>query len=290
MKSSQQRKRLQRDRGLLVEALESLGQRVLTLRDLRELRHETVGTEIGETTLIDFLLEEGLLERLQLRSERYPSFTRYVRQGASGFEVALSLRQDSYLSHASAVFLHGLTQQAPRRIYVNREQSEKPAPSGGLTQASLARAFASPQREAKYVLQGPDYEVVLLSGKATNRLEVGTLPDSRGVPLQATRLERTLIDIAVRPNYAGGIYQVLEAYRAAKERVSIGVLLATLKKLDYLYPYHQALGLYLERAGYAEDLLKRVEALGTPFDFYLGHGLRRHAYVPRWRIFCPEGF
>lgn len=60
-----------------------------------------------------------------------------------------------------------------------------------------------------------------------------------------TKLERTLIDIAVRPNYAGGVHHVLEAYAAAKSRVSVNVLLATLQKMEYVYPYHQVIGFYI---------------------------------------------
>ena len=131
---------------------------------------------------------------------------------------------------------------------------------------------------------------MLLSGKSTGNLEVGTLKGIRGEPLAATKLERTLIDITVRPNYAGGIYQVLEAYRAAKDRVSIGVLLATLKKLNYIYPYHQAIGLYMERAGYNEEALARVEDLGAELDFYLAHESSNRAYSKRWHLFHPDKF
>ena len=38
--------------------------------------------------------------------------------------------------------------------------------------------------------------------------------------VRVTDLERTLIDIAVRPEYAGGVYEVLNVYRLAKGKVS----------------------------------------------------------------------
>ena len=40
-----------------------------------------------------------------------------------------------------------------------------------------------------------------------------------------TDVERTLIDITVRPHYAGGVYQVKEAFETARERVSVGRLI-----------------------------------------------------------------
>ncbi len=105
-----------------------------------------------------------------------------------------------------------------------------------------------------------------------------------------TRLERTLIDIAVRPDYAGGIYQVLEAYKAAKDRVSVNTLIATIKKLDYIYPYHQTIGFYMERAGYDVTRTDRLLKLGTSLDFYLTYGIKDREYDSKWRLFFPKGF
>ena len=129
-----------------------------------------------------------------------------------------------------------------------------------------------------------------MSGKYTERLEVGPLPVDTGEEVDVTRIERTLVDIAVRPDYAGGIYQVLEAYRTAKDRISVNTLIAILKKLDYVYPYHQSIGFYMDRAGYDESRTKRLLALGTSLDFYLTYGIKDRKYDRKWRLFFPKGF
>ena len=228
---------------------------------------------------------------MELKSPKYPGKDqiRYVFGEPSPFELALSLQHGSYLSHGSAVFLHALTDQIPQTVYLNIEQSQKPAPSGGLTQAGLDRAFAGTQRESTFSYDLGTSSIVVLSGKNSGRLEVGSMSGPDGVELSVTRLERTLIDIAVRPVYAGGVYQVLEAFKGAKGKSSVNVLLATLKKLGYVYPYHQAIGFYMERAGYPESALQRVEALGMEHTFYLTHGLKEKGMDPRWRLFYPKG-
>jgi hypothetical protein len=66
-------------------------------------------------------------------------------------------------------------------------------------------------------------------------------------------------DIAVRPAYAGGVAHVLDAFRGAKGRARVPVIVATLKKLRYMYPYHQAIGFLLERAGFDPG---KIEPLG----------------------------
>ena len=111
-----------------------------------------------------------------------------------------------------------------------------------------------------------------------------------GANLRVTKLERTLIDLTVRPVYGGGVGSVLEAFERAKDKVSVGTLVATLRELQYVYPYHQAIGFYMERAGYPERALERLVEFGLHFDFYLAHGLKETELDNRWRLHIPKGF
>jgi hypothetical protein len=270
-------------------------QRVYTENELGQILHRNRETwelpaYVNTNRFIGFLIDTGKLAIAEVRSEHYRSATRYIWGKASPFAIALSLRSSAYLSHGTAVFLHGLTNQIPKTLYINKEQGTKPRSSSPLTSEALSRAFSGQQRKSNYSFTYEDWSIVLLSGKNTERLEVGPIVAGTGESIDVTRVERTLIDITVRPAYAGGIYQVLEAYKAAKERISVNTLIATLKKLDYVYPYHQAIGFYMEKAGYEQSRTDRLLKLGISLDFYLAHGIRDREHDSKWRLFYPKGF
>ncbi len=278
----------------IAEAFETASQKVYREAELKSL-FATHRSEWGLTTrttyqdFIDFLLAESKLRRVTLKNDLYTPMTRYAWGEPTPYHIGLSIRSGAYLSHVSALFLHGLTDQIPKSIYVNREQSQK-SHSGTLTQEAINRAFSHKQRRSKYIFSYEEWQVVLLSGKHTGRLGVLSMPDPLGEPLSVTGVERTLIDAVVRPDYAGGVYEVLQAFKSAKERMSVNVLLATLKKLSYLYPYHQAIGFYLQRAGYEPERWERIKKLPQEFDFYLAHDIHDRDYDPSWRLFFPKAF
>jgi len=283
-------------KGQILAFFEKLPRKAFSAGELSAVffQHKTEWRLAVNTTLdgfIRFLLEATPLREVSIVPVTWESslrlHTRYAWGNASPYAVASTIEQRAYLSHGTAVLLHGLTDQLPRTICVSREQSFQHSDRGDLTQEAIDRAFSREPRTSNAQFTYDDSRIVLLHGKNTGRLEVGTLEYGQE-QLPVTKLERTLIDIAVRPVYGGGVYQVLQAYRTAMDRISVATLLATLSKLDYAYPYHQAIGFYMQRAGYPAKALDRVKKLGFAFDFYLSHGIRDRAFDPEWHLFFPK--
>jgi hypothetical protein len=260
------------------------------LNEQRGFWRLTERTTVGP--FIAFLEQQEKMKAVDFYAPTYKkTVTRYSWGNASTYELAQSIQPRGYLSHATAVALHGLTDLIPKVLYLNVEQSPKPAPRGSLTQRSIDLAFSRKQRQSNMIYKyDDDWSVTIINGKNTGALGVEELIGPSEEKLRATNLERTLIDIVVRPTYSGGIFQVLQAYRVAKDRVSTNRLLATLKKLDYVYPYHQAIGFLMDRAGYDEKRYSILHKIGLKHDFYLTHGLVDPKYSSKWRIFYPGSF
>jgi hypothetical protein len=279
----------------IVAVFESRNQRVYRASELKQLVAANrgrwrlgLGPDLQE--FVDLMTATTVLQsvQVQLKGEKK---TLYTWGSATMFEIAASLLPRAYLSHHTALYLHGLIKEIPKQVFINQEQSLKAPTILPLTQEDVDTSFARPQMESSNRGVYGKYSFVLLSGKHAGQLGVATqdFPAIGRVPV--TDLERTLIDITVRPDYAGGVQQVLQAYQRAAGTVSINRLLRILAKLAYRYPYHQAIGFYLERAGnYEPAEVNLLCKLDRRLDFYLSHNMGETDYSANWRIHYPLEF
>lgn len=278
----------------ILAALDAAGRRVLKRRELEQIleHHRSawqLPASVTSTKFLEYLLANAPLRKVELKFPHRPE-TLFVWREASLLKIAASIKPGGYLSHYTALHLHELTDQVPKTIYVNHEQRPQPAPIDPPNQARIDAAFRRPQRQTKNIAIWKGMRICLINGKATGRLGVIQGATPQGETYDYTNLERTLIDATVRPAYAGGVGEVLRAYRRAQPKVSINKLMATLRKLDYLYPYEQAIGFYLERAGvYRESQIELVCERPFEFDFYVAHGMKETEYSPKWRLHYPKG-
>ncbi len=268
---------------------------------LSENRHKwRLAQSMGFKEFLEYLVKSRKLRRLEFGFPHRKE-VRYTWGEVPIESVMLTLKPGCHFSHFTAMQLHELTEQDPRTVYVNHEQRPKARPQLGLNQERIDLAFRRKPRMTRNLatLKGAKrrgIRICLLNGMHTGYLgveerEVGSRHEGPRVRLRLTDLERTLIDIAVRPFYSGGVAEVLKAYERAGERASVNRLAGMLRKLGYVYPYHQAIGFYLDVAGSYDQ--KTIElfhgGFDYEFDFYLTYGMEETEYVPRWRIHVPKG-
>jgi len=241
---------------------------------------------------IDFLIKSAGLKRFEFPFPNRRE-TLFVWSEVPTMEMLLHIKASSYFSHYTAVYMHGLTEQIPTSIYINHERTS-PSHDANIDQARIDEAFCSPARATQNTMNFNDRRLVLLNSASSQQLGVVKQTMKYGADEAAlvhlTNIERTLIDAAVRPIYAGGVSEVAKAFRYAKEQVSVNRLGAMLKKLNYTYPYHQSIGYYLERAGYRPSQLDLLRRFPMEHDFYLDHGMQDTEYRKEWRLHVPRGF
>ena len=195
-----------------------------------------------------------------------------------------------YYTHRTALYIHKLINDPPDKIYVNFEQRRSSASnySSSLSQERIDFAFSRTQRVTTNIANFKEYKVYLLNGQNTNMCGVIEAYFNQNKVL-VTNLERTLIDVVVRPSYTNGILEILNCYKLAKERISIENLIRTLKKLAFVYPYHQAIGFLLEKSRvYDQNEISKLKNLGLKYDFYLEREMSEKKYSKEWKLYYPK--
>lgn len=233
---------------------------------------------------IDFLLKEDILIKLNLSNEKII----YIKPGFNNFNISRAIKKDSYLAYFSAVSIHSLTFQIPKiiyscvdRIYHNRQLSE-------LTQERIDKSFSKPQRVSNNYYNYNNFKFYFFEKKIEST-EIGILYDDKN-DIKYTDLERTLIDIAIKPMYAGGVFEVLDAFKKAKKLIDVEKMKSYLDQFNYIYPYNQVIGFYLETAGYNINQINVFYKKKMQFSFYLTHNIANKKFSKKWKIYYPLGF
>ena len=264
--------------------------KVFTLEELDSIFQEHIGKwSLPVSTTENFakqLVQSNILKGNEFQfGERISPQIRFWSPIADIYDVVLSLAPKIHFSHTSALFLHGIVKTTPMSIYITSEQSKKESKTNTseLEQNAIDIAFSKPQRQtnAKCIFKGKN--IFLLHGMFTNKLGIIELS---GKPV--TSLERTLLDITVRPSYAGGVSEVLKAFINAKNKVDIDILINLLDNINYTYPYYQSIGFYLEKAGYNAQHISKLKKREKYVDFYIDYAMVDPIHSIDWRLFYPK--
>jgi predicted transcriptional regulator of viral defense system len=279
----------------IIAYFEKLEKKVLKKSDISEIFFENknywrASQNTTANNFISFLLNET---KLKLQIFDFPSRreTRFTWGEVSFYQLVFSLNPNAYFSHYTALSVHGLTEQIPKTYYLNVELKPINIKNKGLSQQSIDFAFRNKPRISNNVAILEDKKICMLNSKFTNSLGIIELKHNSEGVMKVTDVERTLIDIVVRPVYSGGIFEVLKAYKNAKEKVSINKLVSYLKKLDYTYPYYQAIGFFIEKAEiYNKSQINLLKKFNIEYNFYLTQQMKEVNYSKEWKLFYPKNF
>jgi hypothetical protein len=272
----------------------------IRLKELRDSAEKLMrGTRYQYAhTFIQALEDEGIVKMHTLRPKTRPPMHVYSSaplNEVSPYDLAVSLLPNGYFCNLSAVYYHNLTNQVPNTVYWCQETS---APRKGrskqqLTEARIRSAFVKPSHHTSFVVKHNDHDIVVIErargtdhGVVTVRRKQSPCPAGSRV----ATLERALIDAVVSPHYNGGITSLCEYFRAAKGRLKTQKLLEVYRKLEFVYPYAQAIGFFMDHAGMPDHAEELRRVYPPRQRFYVDHGARSTwIYDERWMISYPKG-
>ncbi len=254
----------------LVRNLAAEGDRIFSTDRARELA-PSVGLSKGYLRqALHHLVRSGWLVRvrkgLYVISSTVPG-TSPVHE----FEIAMALVSPAAISHWSAMHYHGLTDQAPRKVFVltTTEVSVPRRPSGN-----------SKGREEGYRVGDTLYQFIQTKPDRYFGAEKAWVGEAR---VTITDPERTLVDGLSMPQHCGDFAEVLHAFKARGEQLDVERIVGYALRLDVATA--KRLGWVLEELGYAGEQLDAL--LAVPIKGYRRldpTGPRRGSCNRRWII------
>lgn len=254
----------------LVRKLAGEGDRIFTSARARELAPAVGLSEGYLRQALHHLAKSGWVVRLRkglyALSSTVPGVT-----PAHEFEVAMALVAPAAISHWSALHHHGLTEQAPRKVFV-LTTTETSVPRRRGTKAKRVRdGYPVGDTIYHFVQVKPDRFF------GTERVWIG---DAR---VTITDPERTLLDGLSMPQYCGDFAEVLHAFEVKGADLDLQRTIGYARKLDAATA--KRLGWVLEHQGVGSSKLEQLA--GLPINGYRKldpTGPRKGPYHPRWMI------
>ncbi len=203
----------------LVRLLVREGDRVFTASRVRELAPQVGLKESYLYEALHHLHRQGwivpLRRGLYALSQSTPGVT-----PVHEFEIAMAVTHPAAVSHWSAMHFHGLTDQAPRAVFVL-------VPAGAHVPRQRGRNAAASSAGCR--IGGTLYRFVRVKPERFFGSEEVWVGDAR---IRITDPERTLLDGLARPHHCGDFAEVLHAFRVRSPHLDLQRILDYALRLD----------------------------------------------------------
>lgn len=227
----------------LVRVMTNEGLRIFTTEQARQLAPAVGLSEGYLRQSLHYLVKSGWIVRLRkglyALSHSVPGAT-----PVHEFEVAMALVNPAAISHWSALHYHGLTEQAPRRIFVLTTT---------VTSVPRMRGSKNKRDVGGYPVGTTAYQFIQVKPERFFGLEKVWVSDTR---VSITNVERTLLDGLSRPQYFGDFAEVLHAFEAISTNLNLERIIEYASKLDVATA--KRLGWVFEMFDFKTDRLERL--------------------------------
>jgi predicted transcriptional regulator of viral defense system len=184
------------EKNLLLQEILKAELRVFKLEELKRLPWVQKSNPASLNKMLRSLVQDAWL--LAIKKGVYALSSIVSGSPIHEFEIAMKVVSPAMISHYSAFRHHGLTDQLPRDLFITTIK-ETATPQAG-----------KQGKKASFIFNGVTYQFIQIKQEfffGQEKAWVGT------GSFIVTDLERTLLDGLARPQFCGGLSEVLNAYQ-----------------------------------------------------------------------------
>ncbi|MDE8272643.1 hypothetical protein PT189_08755 [Erysipelothrix rhusiopathiae] len=204
-----------------------------------------------------------------------------------------------FFSFYTAAYVHGLTLNVPRSIYVRQENLKKLPDDREkilFDQKIVDKSFTKNPRisntNVDFFFNNREYKIIKTETQNMDSIGIEQF-HYFGNELEVTSIERTLIDISVHPHYSGGPGEVLKIFKNAKNKINCVTMAEIFNKYNLKYPYERRILFYMKRTGYDRSSVKEFEEnvkknKNLELKFYLNNQITQPKLDEKLDIYYPS--
>ena len=258
----------------LMEALDAAGKLVFTTGDVLAAGRARSLTPVQVNNVLKRLVAAGWVRRIKRGllavTGKLPGSV-----AAHDFAIATAIHVPSALSHATALNLHGLTEQVPRIITCTTTAKI-------VTPAMRQQEGDGRRRASEWNIEGLRIRFVSVVPSRFFGIEDVRVDTRTRIPV--TDRERTVLDLFVDPRGRSGIREALGVLEEHVSRLDVAKLVSYAVRLG-VASVGKRLGWALESRGIAGDVLTPLLALHLRDTPLLDpQGQRRGTLIARWQL------
>ena len=257
----------------------------LSQEQLKEILHQLKDKSLVSSSLSfnSFLLklidEKKKKKSITIRGHIKTRYT--FSQDFNIYDFCNSLEKNSFFSMSTALNLQGLSDFRSDYIFVSKERSTR-IEQGSITlnQENIDNAFSKKPRRTNAYDKIDNHIVVLL--EANNTDGFGIVEYDR---YRVSSINRAFVEMITNIHYFQSSQNLIQVLENIKNRLDIDKIYTIIEKFDFIYPYFQLAGFYLEKIGFPKVELEKFYTKRSELNFYTQKNKNQYGFDGYWKIY-----
>lgn len=198
------------------------------------------------------------------------------------YDFVYSLEKNGFFSMFTSLNIQGLTNFRDNFIFISKERRKRVNfNSKDITQEAIDKAFTNKPRRTKAHDTIYNYNVVILESNNTQEIGIIKYKDYK-----ISSINRAFVEIISNIQYSKTPDDVIYEFKNLKDKLDINEIFNIIEKFDFVYPYYQLAGYYLEKIGYLKEELSKFFNKKTDLIFYTIKNKEKYTLDEYWGIRC----
>lgn len=220
------------------------------------------------------------LKQFSIRIRGHSKIRYTMKDNFDIYDFCSTLDKNGYFPMTTSLNIQNLSRYRNSYIFVSKERAERvDFYDITLTQKSIDKAFSKAPRRTNAYDRINEYIVVMLEANNISSYEI---IDFNGYKVSS--INRAFVEIISNVHYFQASTNVIELFKQIKEELNPDTIYKVIEKFDFVYPYFQLAGFYLEEIGYKKKQLSKFYYKKSELIFYTQKNKDSYKINEYWNI------